>query len=202
MLLGWTVTHHAHEGAVAVELAEVEAYAGMSDPASHAYRGPTRRNSVMFGPAGRLYVYRSHGLHWCCNVVTGPEGEASAVLLRGGRVTEGIDVARRRRGERVADRSLARGPGCVGQALGVSGRHDGSDLFDTGALTLSPPPTPVTLRICSGPRVGVSRAADVPWRYWLEGEASVSAYRRSARMEGFRPSPSVGPPEGQPGQAP
>jgi len=180
-LLGWLLTRRAADGDVTVELTEVEAYAGTSDPASHAFRGPTRRNAVMFGPAGHLYVYRSHGIHWCCNVVTGPEGDASAVLLRAGRVVEGTALARVRRGERVADRSLARGPGCLGQALGLSGQHDGSDLLGSGALTLTPPATHTPWQVSTGPRVGVSRASDVRWRYWLVGDPTVSSYRRSSR---------------------
>jgi DNA-3-methyladenine glycosylase len=180
-LLGWILSHRTAEGTVTVELTELEAYAGMTDPASHAYRGPTRRNAVMFGPAGHLYVYRSHGIHWCCNVVTGPEGDASAVLLRAGRVIQGNTLARLRRGERVADRSLARGPGCLGQALGLSGEHDGSDLLGSGGLTLTPSTTPATGLVSTGPRVGISRASEVPWRYWLTDDRTVSSYRRSNR---------------------
>jgi DNA-3-methyladenine glycosylase len=176
-LLGWTITHEAVEGLVSVELTEVEAYAGQADPASHAFRGPSPRNAVMFGTAGHLYVYLSHGLHWCANVVTGPEGEASAVLLRAGKVTKGVELARARRGGTVPDRSLARGPGCLGQALGLSKEYDGSDLLSSGPLILSPPLAPIAEPISTGPRVGVSRASDVPWRYWLTGEPTVSAYR-------------------------
>jgi DNA-3-methyladenine glycosylase len=190
LLLGWTLTHRTPEGAVAVELVEVEAYAGEADPASHAWRGPTARNAVMFGRAGHLYVYRSHGIHWCANVVTGSEGEASAVLLRAGRVIHGLDLARARRGERVALRSLARGPGCLGQALGLTGEHDGSDLLDSGPLRLRPPREPDPLPVASGPRVGVSRAHDVPWRYWLSGEPTVSAYRAATPKRKVRKQPS------------
>ena len=177
MLIGWTLTRHSPDGPVTVELTEVEAYAGPADPASHAWRGETARNAVMFGPAGRLYVYLSHGLHWCANVVTGPEGEASGVLLRAGRVVEGVDLAQRRRGERVAVRSLARGPGCLGQVLALTREHGGSNLLDGEPFTLRPPAGPVG-PVASGPRVGVSRAHDWPWRYWLSGDPTVSAYRR------------------------
>ncbi|MFF0659268.1 DNA-3-methyladenine glycosylase [Micromonospora tulbaghiae] len=189
-LIGWTLTHHSPDGPVTIELTEVEAYAGEADPASHAWRGPTARNAVMFGPAGRLYVYLSHGLHWCANAVTGPEGEASAVLLRAGRVVEGVDLAQRRRGERVALRSLARGPGCLGQALALTREHNGSDLLDGGPLTLSPPTGPVG-PVASGPRVGVSRAHDWPWRYWLAGDPTVSAYRRGRLADSQGASGSV-----------
>ncbi|WP_319958034.1 DNA-3-methyladenine glycosylase [Micromonospora yasonensis] len=176
-LLGWTLTHRAAEGTVAVQLTEVEAYAGQADPASHAWRGPSARNAVMFGPAGRLYVYLSHGLHYCANIVTGPEGEASAVLLRAGRVIEGASLAQSRRGERVAERSLARGPGNLGQALALTREHNGIDLLDGAPLVLSPPAGPIG-PVLAGPRVGVSRAHDWPWRHWLAGDPTVSAYRR------------------------
>lgn len=177
-LIGWTLTHHSADGSVTIELTETEAYAGQADPASHAWRGRTARNAVMFGPAGRLYVYLSHGLHYCANVVTGPEGEASAVLLRAGRVVDGVDLAQRRRGERVALRSLARGPGNLGQALALTTQHTGADLLDGGSLVLNPPAC-APAAVSSGPRVGVSRAHDWPWRYWLTGDPTVSAYRRS-----------------------
>ncbi len=125
-LLGWRLSHQTDRGTVAVVLTEVEAYDGPDDPASHAWRGRTPRNAVMFGPPGFLYVYFSYGMHWCANVVAGPDGTATAVLLRAGRVVEGHDLARERRGPRVADRSLARGPACLTQALGIGRQHDGS----------------------------------------------------------------------------
>lgn len=183
-LLGWTLTRSDDEGTVTVEITEVEAYMGEDDPASHAYRGPTPRNVVMFGKAGHLYTYLSYGMHWCSNVVTGHEGHASAVLLRAGRVVEGADVARRRRGERVKDRSLARGPGCLGQALGLHREHNGTDLLTDPSLRLRPPDHPVDPRaVASGHRVGVRLAHDVPWRFWIEGDPTVSAYKRSPRAE-------------------
>lgn len=178
-LLGCLLSVQAEDGWAVVRITEVEAYDGESDPASHAYRGLNGRNAVMFGPPGHLYVYRSHGLHWCANVVTGRDGAASAVLLRAGEVVEGEEVARARRGERATARNLARGPGNLAQALGLSADHDGSDLLDHGPVRLAPPASPVG-SIGRGPRVGVSRAADWPWRWWLEGEASVSAYRKAA----------------------
>ena len=172
-LLGARLTH----GGVTVRLTEVEAYDGENDPASHAYRGPTARNDVMFGPPGRLYVYFSYGMHWCANVVCGSDGTASAVLLRAGEVVDGVPTARARRGERP-DEALARGPANLTQALGIDRSQDGLEL--DGLLVLSPDPVPAE-DVLSGPRVGVSLAHDVPWRFWLRGDRSVSAYRRSPR---------------------
>lgn len=177
-LLGATFTHHSSEGAVVVRVTEVEAY-GADDPASHAFRGVTARNRVMFGPAGRLYSYLSHGIHWCHNVVTGPEGEASAVLLRAGEVVEGLELARERRGERVPDHRLARGPGCLGQALGLRGAHDGERLDGAVRLVLGDGVPAAQVR--SGPRVGVRLAHERPWRYWVADDPTVSAYRRHPR---------------------
>ncbi|MCW2819677.1 MAG: 3-methyladenine glycosylase [Marmoricola sp.] len=176
-LLGSLLTH----AGVTVRLTEVEAYAGHLDPASHAYRGPTARTEVMFGPAGRLYVYRSYGLHWCANVVTGQDGSASAVLVRAGEVVDGVERARERRGPRVGDQSLARGPGCVAQALGLSGEHGGADLVHGVEvhLRLGDPVPPDRVR--RGPRVGVRLAHEEPWRFWIEGDPTVSAYKRSPR---------------------
>src|SRR5690349_3375834 len=135
----------------------------------------------MFGPAGHLYVYFSYGMHFCGNVVVGTEGVAAAVLLRAGQVVEGEDVARRRRGSRVEAAALGRGPANLMQALGVDRDHDGSSLLADGTLRLAVDAPADPARVRSGPRVGVSRAADVPWRFWLDGEPSVSAYRRSPR---------------------
>jgi DNA-3-methyladenine glycosylase len=176
-LLGWQLS----AGPVTVKLTEVEAYSGLGlDPASHAHRGRTRRNGVMFGPAGFAYVYFIFGMHWCVNVVCGHEGEAAAVLLRAGVVTAGIDVARQRRPGARADLELARGPARLTVALGVDGRATGTSLVDgSGPMTLRPPAQPVPDgAILSGPRVGVAVAADVPWRFWLADEPSVSSYRR------------------------
>lgn len=163
-----------HDG-VAVRLIEVEAYDGAADPASHAYRGRTARNAVMFGPPGHLYIYFSYGVHWCGNVVCGPDGTASGVLLRAGEVVEGLDEARARRG-RSSDRDLARGPGRLTQALGLSADHKGADLFDSGPVRLEASHGDV--EVSSGPRVGVQSAADRPWRFWVSGSPYVSAYRR------------------------
>ncbi|GAA5157026.1 DNA-3-methyladenine glycosylase [Ornithinimicrobium tianjinense] len=172
-------------GGVSVRLTEVEAYAGTRDPGSHAFRGPTPRTRVMFGRAAHLYVYFSYGMHWCVNVVCGPEGEASAVLLRAGEVVEGEEIARSRRDAGRArphpHRDLARGPARLASALGLSREHDGLDLLD--------PRSSVEVRLGSGrrpgvstgPRVGVSGdggdASLYPWRFWLTDDPTVSVYR-------------------------
>jgi DNA-3-methyladenine glycosylase len=172
-LLGSVIRH----GGVAVRLSEVEAYAGPNDPGSHAYRGQTRRNGVMFGPAGHLYCYFTYGMHVCANVTVGPEGEASAVLLRAGEVVEGLDEARSRR-PGASDRDLARGPARLCRALGLELAHDGVDLA-TGPVRLEPGTPPAAYR--SGPRVGLRLAPDRPWRFWIEGDPTVSTYRRSPK---------------------
>jgi len=179
-LLGATL--HCRD--VAAVVVEVEAYGGVPDgpwpdAASHSYRGPSPRNIVMIGPAGRLYTYRSHGIHVCANVVCGPDGIAAAVLLRAGVITDGIETARLRRGPAVPDAALARGPGNLCSALGITMADNGIDLLDAGSavrLELGG-----ARRSVRGPRVGVSKAADRPWRFWLDNHPEVSAYRRSPR---------------------
>jgi DNA-3-methyladenine glycosylase len=163
---------------VAVRLTEVEAYAGESDPGSHAYRGRTPRTEVMFGPPGRAYVYFTYGMHWCMNVVCGPDGVASAVLVRAGEVVEGMDLARERR-PRSKDRDLARGPARLTQALAIDGSYGGVDLLDPSSLVRLTSGEPVApTRISTGPRVGVGGAgAATPWRFWLTDEPTVSVYR-------------------------
>jgi DNA-3-methyladenine glycosylase len=181
-LLGARLTSTTPAGTVSVELTEVEAYDGTSDPASHAFRGRTPRNEVMFGPAGFLYVYFSYGMHWCANVVTGVNGQASAVLLRAGRVADGVEVARARRGSQIPDHALARGPACLTQALGIGRDEYGIDLLGDGAVRLEVAESIPSERIASGPRVGIRVAADVPWRFWISGDRTVSAYQRSSRL--------------------
>ncbi|MFF3418044.1 DNA-3-methyladenine glycosylase [Streptomyces sp. NPDC002698] len=182
-LLGAVLTHETPEGTVSITITETEAYSGAADPASHAYRGRTPRNAVMFGPAGHLYVYRSHGLHWCANVVTGTDGIASAVLIRAGRVIEGEDLARERRGHKVESARLARGPGNFCQALGITAEHNGTDLLTDASVALSEgEPVPAAL-VRAGPRVGVSRAHDWQHRFYLAGDPTVSAYRLSPRAK-------------------
>jgi DNA-3-methyladenine glycosylase len=172
-LLGMLIVH----GEVAVRLTEVEAYAGGHDPASHAFRGPTDRNRVMFGPPGHAYVYFTYGMHFCMNVACGPDGHASAVLLRAGEVVAGYDIAKQRR-PGASDRDLARGPARLTRALDVDRRLNGADLTDPASplrLELGKPVVDGEVR--RGPRVGVSSAADLPWRMWVDGEPTVSIYR-------------------------
>ena len=173
-----------HGDGVALRVTEVEAYAGPGDPASHAHRGRTRRNDVMHGPAGRLYCYFTYGMHVCANVVTGTDGTASAVLLRGGEVVEGLGEARSRR-PGVPDVALARGPANLCRALGVGLDHDGTILGRHGGpMSLALPTTPVPVdRVSWGPRVGVRLGASTLWRCWLSGDPTVSAYRRHPRAE-------------------
>jgi len=169
---------------VSAMIVEVEAYGGppdgpWPDAASHSFRGPGPHNSVMFGPAGRLYTYRSHGIHVCANIVCATDGVAGAVLLRAAAVEAGLDVAWARRGDSTRPAALARGPGNLCAALGITMDDNGIDLFDPNGpirLTLGEEQVGVT-----GPRVGVSQAADRPWRLWLAGRPEVSMYRRSPR---------------------
>jgi DNA-3-methyladenine glycosylase len=169
---------------VSATIVEVEAYGGpldgpWPDAASHSFRGIGGRNRVMFGPAGRLYTYRSHGIHVCANVVCATEEVAGAVLLRAAAVETGVDVAQARRGDSTRHAALARGPGNLCSALGITMDDNGIDLFEASS------PVRVTLGDehvgVEGPRVGVSKAADRPWRFWLAGRPEVSLYRRSPR---------------------
>lgn len=167
------------DGGLVLQVTEVEAYAGIDDPAAHAFRGPRPRTCDLFGAPGTLYCYLSHGLHTCGNVVCGEAGGGSAVLLRAGRVVAGIELARSRR-PGVADVALARGPGNLGRALGWT-LADSGRRFAVEGLELLPgdPPGPVV----SGPRVGVSVAHVRPWRFWAHGDPTVSAYRASPRIK-------------------
>ncbi len=180
-LLGcWVVTDRP-EGRVALRLTEVEAYSGAGeDPASHAHRGPTPRAAIMFGPPGRLYVYFSYGVHWCANVVVGPDGRGSAVLLRAGEVVAGEPLARSRRTAAKAARDLARGPARLTQALGIGPDDRGADLLDPASPvrlhTGHPPPA-----VAAGPRVGISVATELPWRFWDAASDTVSAFRPGGR---------------------
>jgi len=173
-LLGW----HLSANGVTVRLTEVEAYSGLGDdPASHAHRGRTNRNAVMFGPPGHLYVYQIYGMHFCANVVCAPPGEASAVLLRAAGVVDGLPLARARRPAGRTDDGLAAGPAKLMQVLALDKGANGTSVIDgTGPATLTPGPPPEVIE--AGPRVGVTSAFDVPWRFWAAGDPSVSTYRR------------------------
>lgn len=162
LLLGCRIETRIDGEATAVALTEVEAYMGEDDPASHAYRGRTPRNAAMFGPPGTLYVYRSYGIHWCMNITCGPEGVPMAVLLRGGVIVEGADEIERRR--RRTDH-LADGPGKLCQGLGVTGDHDGTSVLD-GPVWLGE--RLLDGEVITTPRIGISRAVDVPWRFVLD----------------------------------
>lgn len=150
-------------------IVEVEAY-DRDDPASHGFRGRTARNAAMFGPPGHAYVYRSHGVHWCLNVVTDGEGTAAAVLIRALEPTQGLETMRARRGVEEA-RRLCSGPGRLCQALGITGAHDGLPL-DEPPFELRAPPARV--EVIAGPRIGISRAVQVSWRYGLSGSGFLS----------------------------
>ena len=176
-LLGcWLVTDRA-EGTVAVRLTEVEAYSGAGmDPAAHSHRGPTARAEIMFGPPGKLYVYFSYGVHWCANVVVGPPGVGSAVLLRAGEVVVGEPLARARRPAAKAARDLARGPARLAQSLAIGPDDKGADLLSpSSSVRLHRAPTPSSVSV--GPRVGISVATDLPWRFWETDAPSVSVFR-------------------------
>jgi DNA-3-methyladenine glycosylase len=199
-LLGCVLAHETEGGFVAVMLAEVEAYRGESDPASHAFRGKSARNAVMFGEPGHAYVYFTYGMRFGMNLVCQPAGEAAAVLLRAGRVVEGADLAAVRRiagtgsgvraassgvraasSRRVANRELARGPARLCQALGIDRTQNGADVCDPrGPLRVLAPAGFTGLPAASvsvGPRVGVRLGAEADWRFWVTGEPAVSSYR-------------------------
>ncbi len=158
-LLGATLVVRAPEGCRRVRLVEVEAYGGLDDPASHAARGPTPRCAVMFGPAGRLYVYRSYGRHWCANVVTGPPGVAGAVLLRAGEVLDA-------RGRPIA---AVRGPGLLARYLGLTGADTGASLIGSGARRAWMRRAEGDLEVAVSGRVGISREVERPWRFVVAG---------------------------------
>jgi DNA-3-methyladenine glycosylase len=212
-LLGCVLWHDSPAGIVAVRLVEVEAYRGGIDAASHAFRGPTARNAVMFGPPGHAYVYFSYGMHYCVNLVCAEPGRGEAVLIRAGAVVEGADLARRRRyglpaangdtatgtgtRRRLRELDLARGPGRLCQALGIDRSLDGADVCaPAGPLGIGPalvdqPQADGAAIIRAGPRVGISRAAEFPWRYWIDNDGHVSVYR-SSQPRPARPKPNSG----------
>jgi DNA-3-methyladenine glycosylase len=189
-LLGGVLRTTVDGVTVAVRLTEVEAYHGqgtgpMADPGSHARMGRTARNATMWGEPGHLYVYLSHGIHSCVNVVCSPEGIAGGVLLRAGEIVEGQDAAALRRPAARVPRDFARGPGRLGDAVGLRhSRHDGIDAVTgaprEGAIAQLLLPARAREDVSAGPRVGVAGVAGTaafPWRFWLTGDPTVSAFR-------------------------
>ncbi|WP_367324182.1 DNA-3-methyladenine glycosylase [Streptomyces sp. HUAS ZL42] len=179
-LLGRILVRTTPDGPIALRLTEVEAYDGPNDPGSHAYRGRTPRNDVMFGPPGHVYVYFTYGMWHCMNLVCGPDGTASAVLLRAGEIVEGAELARKRRLSARNDKELAKGPARLATALGVDRALDGTDACATGdtplrILTGTPVPSD---QVRNGPRTGVAGDGGVhPWRFWTANDPTVSPYR-------------------------
>lgn len=179
-LLGRVLVRAEGDGQlVAVRITEVEAYEGMSDPASHGWRGRTARNATMFGPAGHLYVYWIYGMHHAANLVCGDAGFSHAVLIRAGEIVAGADRARSRRPAARTPADLARGPGRLATALALTRELDGTDICapDSPVRVTAGAPVPGASVGC-GPRTGVSRAHEVPWRFWVSADPTVSPYRR------------------------
>jgi DNA-3-methyladenine glycosylase len=176
----WLLNKVLVYGGRAGRIVEVEAYKGAVDPASHAYRGETRRTTVMFGPPAYLYVYFTYGMHWCANVVTGPAGEASALLIRALAPLRGLEEMRRLRPAARRDRDLCNGPAKLCQALGITGADNRTDLLarsgqpGPGVVRLLDDGTPPPKRPAQGKRIGIRVATEEPWRFWVAGEESVS----------------------------
>ncbi|MDH6134312.1 DNA-3-methyladenine glycosylase [Kitasatospora sp. MAA4] len=181
-LLGRVLSCTLPEGTVELRITEVEAYQG-DDPASHSYRGRTARNAAMFGPPGHAYVYFTYGMHFCVNLVCGPGLAPSGVLLRAGEITAGLELARKRRATSRTDSDLAQGPARLTVALGIDRAQDGVDLHGP-VLRLLPGSPPPTELVRSGPRTGVALGADTPWRFWTEGDPTVSPYRAHTPRRG------------------
>ncbi|MFI6340074.1 DNA-3-methyladenine glycosylase [Streptomyces sp. NPDC050535] len=179
-LLGRILVRGTPDGPIELRLTEVEAYDGPNDPGSHAYRGRTPRNDVMFGPPGHVYVYFTYGMWHCMNLVCGPEGEPCGVLLRAGEVTEGAELARKRRLSARNDKELAKGPARLATALDVDRTLDGVDACapEGAPLTLLTGTAVHADQVRSGPRTGVAGAGGVhPWRFWIANDPTVSPYR-------------------------
>jgi DNA-3-methyladenine glycosylase len=183
----WLLNKVLVRGDRAGRIVEVEAYHGANDAASHAYRGETPRTAIMFGPPGFLYVYFTYGMHWCANVVCGPDGEASAVLIRALAPLTGLDEMWQARPAARLERDLCNGPAKLCQALGITGADNGTDLLApgrgartkgraaaAGETRLLDDGTPPPRRPGRGPRIGIKVATEKPWRFWVEGDPSVS----------------------------
>ena len=181
-LLGAMLVSDSAQGRVGVRITEVEAYRGADDPASHAFRGLTRRNAAMFNEPGHLYTYFVYGMHWCANVVTGPAGHPSAVLLRAGEVVQGLELASARRRPDTPPAHLARGPAGLASVLGLGAEQNGLDLAAPGSDVRIHCGTPLPAElIATGPRVGVTVGTEQQWRFWERGAPSVSAFRAGVR---------------------
>lgn len=184
LLLGAVLISERDGRRVAVRLTEVEAYEGAEDPASHAYRGRTARTAVMFGPAGHLYCYFTYGMHWCANVVCGADGVAAAVLLRAGQVIDGWDVARERRPAARRDVDLARGPARLATCLALGRDTNGIDLCaEDSDVRLESLPRRRLAGVAAGPRVGITTATEHAWRFWMNGDPTVSAFKPGGRKQ-------------------
>jgi DNA-3-methyladenine glycosylase len=194
-LLGVRLVSELGGERVAVRLTEVEAYMGEDDPGSHAFRGRTPRTQIMYGAAGFLYVYFTYGMYWCANVVCGPAGSASAVLLRAGEVVDGADVARSRRPSARTDAELARGPARLTTALGIAGGQNGLDLVTDPELWLEQGTSAASVPVRTGPRVGIrgdgGDGGRFPWRFWLDGDPTVSTYRPGQLRRRARPGSDI-----------
>ena len=174
-LIGKTLLRRTEEGVAGGMIVETEAYVSAIDPSAHGFRGQTPRNRSMFGAPGYAYVYRSYGIHYCLNVVTESAGVAAAVLIRAIRPMVGVELMRLRRGERVRDRDLARGPGRLCQALALSVADDGADLRGHALWIGETPRLEGALPVAATARIGITQAADWPWRFVVVGDPYVSA---------------------------
>ncbi|HVB70363.1 MAG TPA: DNA-3-methyladenine glycosylase [Acidimicrobiales bacterium] len=173
-LVGCTLVVQNDQQRAHARLVETEAYGGLDDPASHSYRGPTPRSAIMFGPAGFLYVYFVYGMHWCANVVTGPEGVAGAVLLRAAQMSDGGELG---------SNGVLRGPGNLTRGLGIDGADNGSDCCAGDGARIyfvARAPRERDLRVSSSTRIGVTRATERPWRFFEAGHPAVSKRPTSA----------------------
>jgi len=189
-LLGRLIVRETRATRLIGRIVEVEAYGGAGDPASHAFRGETRRNRAMFGPPGHAYVYFTYGMHHCLNVVTGRGGVASAVLIRALEPIAGLRSMARRRGAMAPER-LARGPGCVARAMGITAADDGADLTRGPLWFAALPPRQGGLRVARSPRIGIGRALSRRWRFFLAGHPCVSKGPRRARVLGRAVTPPL-----------
>lgn len=182
-LLGSVLSRDSDDGRVSVRITEVEAYLGVGqDPGAHAHRGKTKRNATLFGPPAHLYTYFTYGMHTCANVVCMPDGTASGLLLRAGEIVEGIELARHRRGPKISDRNLARGPACLTVAMGIKLTDNGSDVFASPfELDVADAPSEYAV----GPRTGINGPGgtlEYPFRYWIPGDRTVSPYKRHPKL--------------------